>query len=428
MQAGFWAKEQQKVLNEDVMEEVLNRDNLQEAYKRVKANRGSAGVDGMKVEAFAAHAKKHWPAIAEKLKSATYQPGAIRGVAIPKPQGGERVLGIPNVQDRVIQQALSQVLSPLFDAEFSEHSYGYRPQRSAHDAVRAASRYVMEGKTWVVDIDISAFFDEVNHDLLMAKLGRKIRDKRVLKLIGRYLRAPMEREGQKIKRNQGTPQGGPLSPLLANIYLDDLDHELERRGLSFCRYADDVVIFVSSERSGLRILASLTKWIAEHLKLRVNPNKSGTGRPWHGKFLGFRINSDGGIKLADASLEKLKDRVRHYWNDQNRQALKERIEAWGQYIRGWSAYFGACIKYPLSRATEGWIRRHMRKYFWQRWHNKRGRTNALQRLKAKPYHLRQTSVSVGAWRMARCPMLQTVLNNARLKRWKLWVPSDFVTT
>lgn len=416
------------MLNEDVMEEVLNRDNLQEAYKRVKANRGSAGVDGMKAEEFAAHAKKHWPAIAEKLKSATYQPGAIRGVAIAKPQGGERVLGIPNVQDRVIQQALSQVLSPLFDAEFSEHSYGYRPQRSAHDAVRAASRYVMEGKTWVVDIDISAFFDEVNHDLLMAKLGRKVRDKRVLKLIGRYLRAPMERDGQKIKRNQGTPQGGPLSPLLANIYLDDLDKELERRELSFCRYADDVVIFVSSERSGLRILASLTKWIAEHLRLRVNPNKSGTGRPWHGKFLGFRINSDGGIKLADASLEKLKDRVRHDWSDQNRQALEERIEAWGRYIRGWSAYFGACIKYPLSRAMEGWIRRHMRKYFWQRWHNKRGRTNALKRLKAKPYHLRQTSVSVGAWRMARCPMLQTVLNNARLKRWKLWVPSDFVTT
>ncbi len=416
------------MLNEDVMERVLNRDNLQQAYKRVKANKGSAGVDGMKVEDFAEHARKYWSAIAEKLKSGTYRPGAIRGIAIPKPQGGERILGIPNVQDRVIQQAISQVLSPIFEAEFSDHSYGYRPQRSAHNAVRAASRYVMEGKTWVVDIDISAFFDEVNHDILMAKIGRKVRDKRVLKLIGSYLRASMEREGQKIKRNQGTPQGGPLSPLLANIYLDDLDKELERRGLSFCRYADDVVIFVGSERSGQRILASLTKWIAEHLKLRVNPNKSGTGRPWHGKFLGFRINSDGSIKLANASLEKLKDQVRYYWNDQNRQVLEERIAAWGQYIRGWTAYFGACIKYPLSRALEGWIRRHMRKYFWQRWHNKRGRMNALKRLNAKPYHLRQTSVSVGAWRMARSPMLHTVLNNARLKRWKLWVPSDFVTT
>ena len=423
-----WAKEKQKVLNEDVMEKVLNRDNVQQAYKRVKANKGSAGVDGMKVEDFAAHARKHWPAIAEKLKSASYQSGAIRGIAIPKPQGGERILGIPNVQDRVIQQAVSQVLSPIFEAEFSDHSYGYRPQRSAHDAVRAASRYVKEGKTWVVDIDISAFFDEVNHDILMVKISQKVKDKRVLKLIGNYLRAPMEKDGQRNKRSQGTPQGGPLSPLLANIYLDDLDKELESRGLSFCRYADDLAIFVSSERSGQRILASLTEWIAKHLKLRVNPNKSGAGRPWQGKFLGFRINSDGSIKLANASLEKLKDQVRYYWNDQNRQALEERIEAWGRYIRGWNAYFGACIKYPLTRAMEGWIRRHMRKYFWQRWHNKRGRMNALKRLKAKPYHQHQTSASVGAWRMARSPMLNTVLNNARLKRWRLWVPSDFVTT
>jgi len=416
------------VLNEDVMESVLNRDNLQEAYKRVKSNQGSAGVDGMTVEAFAAHARKHWPVIAEKLKTSTYQPGAIRGVAIPKPQGGERILGIPNVQDRVIQQAVNQVLSPIFEAEFSDHSYGYRPQRSAHDAVRAASRYVMEGKTWVVDIDISAFFDEVNHDLLMTKIGRKVRDKRVLRLIGRYLRAPMERDGQRIKRNQGTPQGGPLSPLLANIYLDELDKELERRGLSFCRYADDVVIFVKSEKSGQRILASLTAWLAKHLKLRVNPNKSGTGRPWDGKFLGFRINSDGTIKLAQASLEKLKDQVRECWNNQNRLSLEKRIDDWQHYIRGWYAYFGVCIEYPLTRAMEGWIRRHMRKYFWQRWHNKRGRMNALKRLKAKPYHQRQTSVSVGDWRIARSPVLHAVLNNARLKRWGLWLPSDFVAT
>lgn len=416
------------MLNENVMESVLNRDNLQQAYQRVKANQGSPGVDGMTVEAFEAHASKHWPVIAEKLKTGTYQPGAIRGVAIPKPQGGERILGIPNVQDRVIQQAVSQVLSPLFEAEFSDHSYGYRPGRSAHDAVRAASRYVSEGKTWVVDIDISAFFDEVNHDLLMAKISRKVRDKSVLKLIGRYLRAPMDRDGQKIKRSQGTPQGGPLSPLLANIYLDALDKELESRGLSFCRYADDVIIFVNSERSGQRILASLTDWIATHLKLRVNPNKSGTGRPWHGKFLGFSINRDGSLKLASASLDKLKDQVRKCWNNQNRQALEERIEQWQRYIRGWYAYFGACIKYPLSRAIESWIRRHMRKYFWQRWHNKRGRMNALKRLKAKPYHQHQTSVSVGDWRMARSPTLHTVLNNARLERWGLWLPSNFVTT
>ena len=415
------------MLNEDMMETVLNRDNLQEAYKRVKANKGSAGVDGMKVEDFAEHARKHWAVIAEKLKSATYQPGAILGIAIPKPQGGERVLGIPNVQDRVIQQAVSQVLIPIFEAEFSDHSYGYRPQRSAHDAVRAASRYVMEGKTWVVDIDISAFFDEVNHDILMAKIGRKVRDKRVLKLIGSYLRAPMERDGQKIKRSQGTPQGGPLSPLLANIYLDDLDKELESRNLSFCRYADDLAIFVSSERSGQRILASLTEWIAKHLKLKVNPKKSGTGRPWNGKFLGFKINSDGQIKLAEASLEKLKNQVRSYWNNQTRQSLEERVKEWQQYIRGWYAYFGVCIKYPTTRATEGWIRRHMRKYFWQRWHNKRGRVNALNRLKALAWQVRKTDYSAGAWRAARYPVMHYTLSNERLKRWGLWVPSDFVT-
>lgn len=199
-------------MNENMMENVLNRDNLIKAYKRVKANSGAPGVDGMSVEDFAEHAKQHWFAIAEKLKAGDYKPGAIRSVSIPKPQGGERILGIPSVQDRVIQQAVSQVLSPIFEAEFSRHSYGYRPLRSAHDAIRAASNYVVEGKTWVVDIDISAFFDEVNHDILMAKISGKIRDKKVLRLIGNYLRAPMQRNGQKIKRNCGTPQGGPLTP------------------------------------------------------------------------------------------------------------------------------------------------------------------------------------------------------------------------
>jgi RNA-directed DNA polymerase len=414
------------VLNENVMEIVLNRDNLMKAYKRVKANKGAPGVDGMSIESFMSHAKEHWPVIAEKLKTAEYQPGATRGVSIPKAQGGERILGIPNVQDRVIQQALSQVLSPVFEAEFSDYSYGYRPMRGAHDAIRAASRYVAEGETWVVDIDISAFFDEVNHDLLMAKISRKIRDKRVLKLIGKYLRAPMEKGGQKIKRSQSTPQGSPLSPLLANIYLNDLDKELEARGLSFCRYADDLVIFVNSERSGERILASLTEWIAKHLKLRVNGSKSGVGRPWKGKFLGFKISKEGKIAPAQTSLEKLKTQVRMHWNAQTSVKLETRIKEWQQYIRGWNAYFGICQQKWIIRVLEGWIRRHIRKYFWLRWHNHRGRLNALKRLKAKPYHLK-ACVSVGAWRMARSPMLQTVLDKNRLRHWGLWVPSDFAT-
>lgn len=409
------------------MEAVLDGNNLRAAYQRVKTNGGAPGVDGMSVEAFARHARRHWPAIAAKLQAGDYQPGAIRGVGLPKPQGGERILGIPNVQDRVIQQALNQTLSPIFEAEFSAHSYGYRPGRSAHDAIRAAQSQVQSGKSWTIDIDISAFFDEVDHDLLMAKISRNVRDKRVLKLIGRYLRAPMQRDGQQEKRSRGTPQGGPLSPLLANIYLDELDHELERRGLSFCRYADDVVLFVGSERSGERILASLTAWIANHLKLRVNVNKSGVGRPWNGKFLGFRITRDGRIGPAQASLDKLKVQVRSHWNAQTGCKLEERIARWQGYIRGWWNYFSICQLWRPIRALESWMRRHMRKYFWQRWHNRRGRLNALRRLRAKPYHLKQASGSVGAWRNARSPMLQTVLDNARLRGWGLWVPSDVAT-
>lgn len=415
------------MLNENVMERVLNRDNLMEAYKRVKANGGAPGIDGMSVQAFNDHARDHWPVIADKLRTGEYLPGAVRGVSIPKPQGGERLLGIPNVQDRVIQQALSQVLSPIFEAEFSANSYGYRPGRRTHDAIEAARDYVLSGKTWVVDIDISAFFDEVEHDRLMAKIGRKVRDKQVLKLIGRYLRAPMQRNGRQEKRVRGTPQGGPLSPLLANLYLDDLDKELEQRGLSFCRYADDSVIFVGSERSGERVLESLSAWIAKLLKLRINANKSGVRRPWNGKFLGFRINSDGRIGVAQASLDKLKDQVRRCWDAQTSLKLEERIADWQQFIRGWWNYFKICQVMRPIRVLESWIRRHMRKYFWQRWHNRRGRMNALRRLKAKPRYLAKAAGSSGTWRMARSPLLHDVLNNARLKRWGLWVPSDFAT-
>jgi RNA-directed DNA polymerase len=416
------------VLNENLMEEVLHENNLRAAYQRVKANDGAPGVDGMSVEAFAAHARQHWRGIAAKLEAGSYRPGAVRAVSIPKPQGGERCLGIPNVQDRVIQQALAQILSPIFEAGFSPSSYGYRPGRSAHDAVEAARGYVLEGKIWVVDVDISAFFDEVDHDILMAKIGRKVRDKRVLRLIGDYLRAPLQRDGRLEKRSRGTPQGGPLSPLLANLYLDALDWELHQRGLSFCRYADDVAIFVASERSGERILASVTSWIAQHLKLRVNACKSGVGRPWNGKFLGFRINSDGRAAPAQASLERLKEQVRSHWNARESIPLAERIDRWQRYIRGWWNYFRICQQQRDIRALEGWMRRHMRKYFWQRWHNWRGRLNALRRLGAKPYQLHQASDSVGTWRKARSPMLQTVLDNARLRRWGLFVPSDFATT
>jgi group II intron reverse transcriptase/maturase len=280
---------------------------VKRAYEQVKRNGGAAGVDGMSGEAYAAHAARHWSGIEAKLRDGHYQPGAVRAVSIPKAQGGERRLGIPNVQDRVIQQALLPVLGPLLDPAFSPHSYGYRPGRSAHDAIHAARAYVEEGKTWVIDLDISAFFDEVNHDRLMARLGRTVRDPQVLRLIGAYLRAPIRSAGRDEKRSQGTPQGSPLSPLLANLYLDALDQELAQRGVSFCRYADDVAIFVRSQRSGERILASLTVWIATHLYLRVNASKSGVDRPWNGQFLGVRITEDGQIAPAPRSVERRKE-------------------------------------------------------------------------------------------------------------------------
>lgn len=319
------------------MGQVLDPVNVSRAYEQVKRNDGAPGVDGKSVETYADHAARHWPAIAAKLREWTYRPEAVRGVSIPKPQGGQRLLGIPNVQDRVIQKALLQVLSPIFEKDFSSHSYGYQPGRSTHDAIKAAQGYVQDGKTWVVDVYISAFFDEVDHDILIARVARTIRDKRVLRLIGVYLRAPLRREGREEKRNRGTPQGRPLSPLLANIYLDALDHELERRTVSFCRHADDVAIFVTRERSGERILESLTVWIAKHLKLLVNATKSDVDRPWNGRFLGFRITGEGRIAPANGSLERLKDRVRDVWNARWCVPLEDRIRHWQDFIRGWSA-------------------------------------------------------------------------------------------
>ena len=415
------------MLNENLMESVLNRDNIRQAYQQVKSNRGAPGVDGMEVDEFLDHARAHWPTIAAKLKTGHYSPGAIRSVSIPKPQGGQRQLGIPNVQDRVIQQALSQVLSPIFEAQFSAHSYGYRPGRSAHDAIKAAQGYVLEGKTWTVDIDISAFFDEVDHDRLMSKIGRTVRDRSVLKLIGRYLRAPMDDQGVRTKRVKGTPQGSPLSPLLANIYLNELDWELQRRGLSYCRYADDIVIYVGSERSGQRVLASISQWITRHLKLRINERKSGVGRPWNRQFLGFTFNREGKIGVAKASLNRLKEQVRRSWNAQLNLSLRERIVQWQHVIRGWWNYFSIAQDQKPIQALEGWIRRHMRKYFWQRWHNRAGRLNALRKLGVKPKYLAKGLGSSGAWRQARSRMMHQALNNARIKRWGLWVPSDFAT-
>ncbi len=290
------------VLNERLMEVILTEENLQAAHRQVKANGGAPGMDGMGVKALAEHLDRHGDRIKAKLLEGRYQPSPVRGVEIPKPQGGVRVLGIPTVQDRWLQQAIQQVLTPMFEPLFSDSSHGFRPGRRAHDAVQAAHGYVLDGKTWMVDIDLKAFFDHVNHDRLLYQLREQLGDPRVLSLIGRYLRAGMLHHGEVEVRLDGTPQGGPLSPLLANLYLTPLDRELERRGLAFCRYADDITVFVGSARSAERVLNSLVAWIEEHLKLPVNREKSGWGRPWERQMLGFRLLEDGRIGIAPKSI------------------------------------------------------------------------------------------------------------------------------
>lgn len=408
------------------LEAVLQEDNRTAAWEAVKANRGAAGVDGMGIRETQAHLEKHWGKIARKLLAGEYRPAAVRAVEIPKPHGGVRVLGIPTVQDRMIQQAIHQKLSPLWEAEFSEHSYGFRPNRSAHDAIRAANGFVKAGKTWVVDIDFKSYFDEVNHDRLMRLVGQKIRDKRLLRLIGNYLRAPMQQpDGQRQKRQKGTPQGGPLSPLLANIYLDELDKELENRGLSFVRYADDVAIFASSPRSAERILASVVAWIEKHLKVPVNREKSGSGPSDESALLGFRLYSDGRIGVSPKSIRKLKQRVRELWEARQNLTSRQLRDQWREYILGWWNYFKTADWRREVEDLSGWIRRHMRKCFWLRWKTPLGRINALKRLGVKGRPLGIGYTGLGAWAVAKCHAMHQALGNAMLNQYGFVLPWDF---
>lgn len=405
------------------METVVGTENLKAAWSQVKANDGAAGVDGRSIAQSEGHIREHWKGIEAALLAGRYQPEAVRAVELLKPGGGVRTLGIPTVLDRLLQQAIHQQLSPVWEPDFSEHSYGFRPGRSAHDAVRAGQKLVTEGKSWVVDIDLRSFFDRVNHDRLMQQVAQRVRDKRLLRLIGDYLRAPLQTpDGKREKRTQGTPQGGPLSPLLANIYLDPLDKELEQRGLSFVRYADDIAIFVSSPRSAERVKESVIAWIEKHLKLEVNREKSGSGPSDQSGLLGFRLYPDGRIGLAPKSLDRLKDNVRRLWDAQQNLTSKQLRDQWQRYIRGWWNYFALADWRREVADLSPWIRRHMRKCFWLRWHHPRGRLNALRRLGVHGRPLGNAYCANGAWAMARHWVMQQALSNATLQRYGFLLP------
>ena len=365
-----------------LMEAVCERGNLWLAYERVIRNKGAAGVDGIGVSEFKAHLQQHWPTIKAKLLAGTYIPQAVRRVDIPKPQGGMRTLGIPTLTDRLIQQALHQVLSPIFEVEFSESSYGFRAGRSAHQAVKAAQRYVAEGRRVVVDMDLEKFFDRVNHDILMAKLAKKIGDRRVLKLIRRYLEAGMMAEGVVSPRTQGTPQGGPLSPLLSNILLTELDRELERWGHAFCRYADDCNIYVRSQAAGERVLAGISQFLSERLKLTVNEAKSAVARPWERKFLGYSLSWHKAPKLriAPTSLKRLEDKIREVLKGARGRSVRRTIEELNPVLRGWAAYFKLTETKRALEEIDGWLRRKLRCILWRQW--KRPYTRARNLMKA----------------------------------------------
>ena len=414
------------MLNEVNMEAIVEEANMRSAYLAVKANAGAAGVDGMGVEEMKDHLRRHWETMAGKLLAGEYEPAAVRAVEIPNANGSQRLLGIPTVSDRMIQQAIHQVMGPVYEEGFSESSYGFRPGRNAQDAVRVARSHVAAGKNWVVDIDLKSFFDQINHDRLMAMIGRKVRDKRVLALIGRYLRAPMQHhDGSRQVRRAGTPQGGPLSPLLANIYLDPLDKELESRGVAFVRYADDIAIFAASARSAERILESIILWLKDELGLEVNRDKSGSGPSDNSSLLGFRLYKDGRIGISPKAIHKLRDKVRECWQARQNKTSEQMRDQWQQYIRGWWNYFSLADWRREATDLSGWIRRHMRKCFWLRWHHPRGRINALRRLGVRGRGLGVGYCALGAWAMARHVVVQQALSNKTLHAHGFIIPWDF---
>ena len=400
---------------ERLMDRVCERSNLNQAFKRVKSNAGSAGVDKKTIKETEAYLRE--PGTAESLKTSLltgeYVPQPIRGVKIPKPDGGERQLGIPTVIDRMIQQALSQVLTEIYDPGFSESSYGFRPGRSAHNALKQASRYVESGKIWVVDLDLEKYFDTVNHDRLMYRLSRDIKDKRVLRLIRKYLQAGLMQDGVLTRRQSGTPQGGPLSPLLSNIVLDELDKELEKRGHTFCRYADDCNIYVATEAAARRVQESVTAFIEGKLKLKVNREKSACAKVNERQFLGYRLYQDGSMGLSPKTLARMRNRVRKITKRNRGRALEEVITELSSYLTGWVSYFRLIRSRSQYRDLDQWIRRRLRSYRLKQRKRRYSIASWLMQLGIMPRNAWNLAMSSKSWwRRSRNPVIHQALSNA----------------
>lgn len=397
------------------LERILSRENLLLAMKRVITNKGSHGVDGMTVYELKQFLKINWLQIREDILKGEYRPMPVRRVEIPKPNGGTRLLGIPTVLDRFIQQAIAQELNNIYDEKFSESSFGFRPRRGAKDAIKQAENYINEGFRWVVDIDLEKFFDKVNHDILMYKLSKDISDKRVLKLIRRYLQSGIMINGVILSNQEGTPQGGPLSPLLSNIILDELDKELEKRGHRFCRYADDCNIYVKSERAGERVMQSITDFIESKLKLKVNIEKSKVDRPWRRKFLGFTLGLMFGKAFSSISKESLKrhkDKLRNILCRSNPMTLEQRIIKLNQINIGWINYYSIAKCKGVIQQLDKWIRQRLRMCIWKQWKKVKTRYKNLRKLGLNHYQsIKFANTRKGYWRIANSAILNTTLTN-----------------
>jgi len=403
-----------------LLEKILDRNNMNLAYKRVKRNKGSHGVDGMRIDELLSFLKQNGPEIKQSIREGTYRPKPVRRVEIPKPDRGVRLLGIPTVLDRVIQQAIAQILTPMYEKEFSEYSYGFRPNRNAHQAVKKCKEYIETGYNWTVDIDLAKYFDTVNHDKLMRLLSGTIKDSRVLSLIRKYLQSGVMINGVVMETEEGTPQGGNLSPLLSNIMLNELDKELTKRGLKFCRYADDCNIYLKSRKAADRVMVSITKFIEQKLKLKVNKDKSTVERPWKSKFLGFSFyykKNGVGIRVHPKPIEKLKQKLREITGRSNAMSMWQRMLKLKQAITGWVNYFSLADMSKLAKSLDEWLRRRIRMCFWKQWKRIKTKHDNLVKLgvaNSKAWEFANTRK--GYWRISNSPILSRTFTNEYLKK------------